>query len=77
MAKVHERILEVAITCDESDDSVVATAVNYYRNRGELEDSNPKVLQSTPGSAAANHEIVMGEMVPPPSIIRIASTFQA
>lgn len=77
MAKVHDRILEIAITCDESADTVVATAVNYYRHRGELDDTNPKVLQSTPGAAAANHEIVMGEMVPPPSIIRIASTFQA
>lgn len=77
MGKVHDRILEIAITADESDDTVVATAVNYYRTRQDLTDSNAKALAHTAGSAAANHEIEMGEVMPPPTHIRIASTFQA
>lgn len=77
MAKVHDRILEIAVTADESDDTVLVTAVNYYRNRGELDDSNPKALAHTAGAAAANHEVEMGEIMPPPTHVRIASTFQA
>ena len=77
MAKAHDRILEIAITCDESADTVVATDVNYYRTRQDLNDSNPFNLEYTAGSAAANHEITLGEVTPPPTHIRITSTFQA
>jgi len=75
MAKAHDRILEIALTCDEGDDTTVITAVNYYRHRGQLIDTNPRVLTITAGSAAANHETEMGEAVPPPTIIRLKSSF--
>lgn len=77
MAKVHERILEILVTADEGDDSLVVTGVRYYRNRGQLDDSNPKVLAATPGAAGANTEVEMGEVPPPPTHIRLVSTFQA
>jgi hypothetical protein len=77
MAKVHDRILEIAITCDESADTVLATAVNYYRTRADLDATDPKALTYTAGSAAGTHEIEMGEITPPPTHIRITSTFQA
>lgn len=77
MSKAHDRILEIALTADESADTVVATAVNYYRTRKHLDDSDPFNVTYTAGSAAANHEITLGEVIPPPTHIRIASTFQA
>lgn len=77
MAKAHERILAIAITCDEGDDTVLGTAITYYRDRGHLDDSDGKTVKMTAGSAAANHEIELGEVIVPPSIIRIESTFQA
>lgn len=77
MAKAHDRILSIAITCDESDNTVVATAVNYYRTRQHLEDSDPFLVTHTAGAAAAAHEITLGEVIPPPTHIRLVSTFQA
>lgn len=73
----HDRILEIAITCDESGNSVVATALKYYRTRQHLVDADGFNLAHTAGSAAGTHEIVMGEVMPPPTHIRIVSTFQA
>lgn len=77
MSKAHDRILEIAITCDESADTVVATAVKWYRDRSHLENADPFLVTHTAGAAAANHEIALGEVIPTPGILRIASTFQA
>jgi len=77
MAKVHDRILEIAITCDESDDDVECTAVNYYRNRWHYSQSDAEAISFTAGSAAANHESTLNQILPPPTHIIIASTFQA
>ena len=78
MSKVHDRILELEVLCDESADTVQITAVNYYRNRGQLDASNPHVLNITVSALADPHECVMGDAaIPPPNIIRINSTFQA
>lgn len=77
MGKVHERILAIAITCDEGDDTVVSTAVTYYRTRADLDASDGKSLTFTAGSAAANHELELGQLLPPPTHIRLESTFQA
>ncbi len=77
MAKVHDRILNIAITCDEGDDTVLSTAVTYYRHRGKLDASDGKSINFTAGSANADHEITFGEVFPPPTIIRLESTFQA
>lgn len=75
MAKAHDRILEILVTADESADTFLVTGVRYYRTRGQLDAANPKVLANTPGAAAANHEVEMGEVPPPPTHIRIVSTF--
>ncbi len=78
MSKVHDRILELEVLCDESADTVQITAVNYYRNRGRLDASEPHVLNATVVALAANHEIELGDAaIPPPTHIRIVSTFQA
>ena len=77
MSLAHDRILEILLTCDESADTVLITDVRYYRTRGDLDASTPKTFVFTAGSAAANHETEMGEVMPPPTHIRLVSTFQA
>jgi hypothetical protein len=77
MAKAYDRILEIAVTADESDDSLLVTDVNFYRDRGELEATNPYNPVFTAGAAAGTTEVELGEVLPPHSIIRLVSTFQA
>ncbi len=78
MSKVHDRILEILVLCDESDNFVQITAVRYYRNRGRLDASEPQVLNITTAALAANNECEMGDAaIPPPTHIRLVSTFQA
>ena len=78
MAKAHDRILEIVFECDESDDDVEVSAINYYRTRARLDASEPLVLNITAGAAAANHEVEMGSAaIPPPTHIRLKSTFVA
>lgn len=77
MAKAYERILEIAVTADESDDTLVATAVKYYRDRGKLNAADGKTVTFVAGATAANHEVTLGEVIPTPSVIRLVSTFQA
>ena len=77
MAKAHERILEIEVTADESDDTLVATAVTYYRDRGKLTAGDGEAIEFTAGAAAASHELEFGELAPPPTHIRLTSTFQA
>jgi len=77
MAKAHDRILEIVFTADESDDTVVVTAVNWYRDRAHLTDADPLALAHTAGSAAGTHEVTLGEVIPTPTHLRLKSTFQA
>lgn len=78
MAKAHDRILEINVTCDESDDSIVVTSINYYRDRAHLTDSDPKSIVISAGSASATaHETAFGQVIPPPTHIRLVPTFQA
>ena len=78
MSKAHDRILEIELLCDESADTVQITAINYYRTRGRLDESEPLALNFTSEDLAADHEVEMGSAaIPPPTHIRIESTFQA
>ena len=78
MSAAHDRILEIELLCDESADTVQITGVNYYRTRGRLDASEPLALNFTQVALAANHETEMGSAaIPPPTHIRIVSTFQA
>lgn len=77
MAKAHDRIIELVVTADESDDSLEVTAVNYYRTRANLDDSNPFALTFTAAAASGSHEVEFGEIMPPPTHILLTSTFQA
>ncbi len=78
MSKAHDRILELAVLCDESANAVQITAINYYRTRGRLDAAEPQALNFTSAALAANHETEMGDAaIPPPTHIRLVSTFQA
>lgn len=80
MAELHRQfdsILDVAITCDESDDSVLITAVTFYEDRAHITDSTGVSVKFTADAAAGTHECVFGEAVPPFTHLRITSTFQA
>lgn len=77
MAKVHDRILSIAVTADESADSLEATAVTYYRTRADYDAGSGFSATFTAGAAAGTHEITLGEVLPPPTHIILVSTFQA
>lgn len=78
MAKAHDRILVIAITCDESADSVVTTSVRYYRDRAKLAASDYETIDASFSAASATvHEITFNQILPPPTHIRIVPTFQA
>lgn len=72
MAKVHERILELHVECEDGPDTVEVTDVRYFRDRSYAE-GHP--LKHTAGSAAGTHEVEMAQILPPPTHIRIVSTF--
>ena len=78
MANVYDRILELVITADESDDSILFTAINWYRDRSFLDATDPFSIDFTDlTGAVANAEAALGSQGWTPSIIRIVSTFQA
>lgn len=77
MADVYDRILEIAVTADESDDTVAVTAVTFYRDRSFLDASDGETVPFSGGTAAATAEIELGSQGWTPNVIRVASTFQA
>lgn len=76
MAKVHDRILECAITLNAAADTLALTALNYYRTDAELAAANPFPLTiSTVAGQVSPAEVSIGELVPPPTRLRF--TFSA
>lgn len=74
MAKVHDRIVEIVFVADDSAETVVVSAVNYYRNRGDT--AFPiKFTQTSPNTTGT--ELVLGELLPPPTNILLTFTVQA
>jgi hypothetical protein len=85
MAKVHLRTLELKVTTNNGAQTVAVTAVNYYRTDSELAAGTPFPLTATAtesgtalGTAVASpFDVFLGELVPPPSRIRITATINA
>ena len=77
MAKVHDRILQITFIADESADTAQAGALVYYRTRADYDAGSGFTVNSTAGAESANHEIALGEVFPPPSVIVLTPTFQA
>lgn len=82
MAKVHIRTLEIVLTTTFTGTFVKVTAVNYYRSDAELAAANPFPLAATASESGtalgvnqlSPYDIYLGELVPPPSRIRITAT---
>ena len=85
MAKVHIRTLEIVLQTFNGAQNLKATAVNYYRSDAELAAATPFPLAATAteggtalGTAVASpYDIYLGELVPPPSRIRLTATISA
>ena len=85
MAKVHLRTLELLVTTNNGAQTVAVTKVNYYRSDAELAAATPFTLAATAtesgtalGTAVASpYDVFTGELVPPPSRIRITATINA
>lgn len=81
MAKVHDRILEITFTTANGAQSLTVSALKYYRDRAHLAAGTAFISIETPTTAQllANGvpEITLGEVLPPPSIIRFNVTISA
>lgn len=81
MSKAHERVVEIVFTAANGAQTVTVNGLNYYRDRGQLLAATPQKLVFTPsGSAQAvalPPEIVLGELLPPPTHIRLTATVTA
>ena len=85
MAKVHIRTIELKVTTNNGAQTVAVTGVNYYRTDAELAAANPFPLAATAtetgtalGTAIASpYDVYLGELMPPPSRIRITATISA
>lgn len=77
MAKMHDRILELDFTADDSAETVVVNEVNYFRDRSTLPSSGfaLKFTQSSPNTTGT--EIALGELLPPPTHILLTFTVVA
>lgn len=76
MAKAHDRTIEFAVTLNAAADTVLVTAVNYYRDDGLLAAATPYALKFTSGAAQTTpSDILLGELMPPPTRVRF--TFAA
>lgn len=72
MAKVHDRILELSLTMNAAGDTVAVSAVKYYRDRAELAAANGlNMLFDTVAAQVSPAEIQFGELVPPPTHLRM------
>lgn len=74
MAKAHERVVEIVFVADDSAETVIASAVNYYRDGGSV--AYPiKFTQTSPNTTGT--ELQLGEFLPPPTSIRLTFTVVA
>lgn len=74
MAKAHDRVVELVFVADDSAETVVVSAVNYYRTRGDTAFAI-KFTQTSPNTTGT--ELVLGELLPPPTHILLTFTVQA
>ena len=78
MSKAHDRYLEIVAVADESDDSIAVSAINYCRTKAELDAATCRASKYTPTTAQTSPmDLTLGEVLPPPSVIRLTVTFQA
>ena len=76
---VTAKILQLAVTADESDDSFAVTSVTFYFGRQKQIASDGWSVPFSGGAAVVGGatELELGSVIPPPTIIRLVPTFQA
>ncbi len=74
MAQAHDRVVELVFVADDSDESVTVSAVNYFRTRGDTAFALT-FTQTTPLTTGT--ELVLGELMPPPTHILLTFTVVA
>lgn len=73
MAKAHDRIVEFTLALVAAADTLAVSAVKYYRDRGQQLAGTGYSIAFSGGSAAVDPvEIVLGELLPPPTHVRFA-----
>lgn len=77
MAKVHDRIVELVFVADDSAESVTVSAVNYYRDRSYLPSSGFPLKFTQDAALTTGTELAFGELMPPPTHIKLTFTVQA
>lgn len=71
MGKAHDRVLELDFTADDSAETVVMNSVEYFRTRDDTAYAL-KFTQTSPNTTGT--EIVLGELLPPPTHIKLTFT---
>ena len=74
MSKAHDRIVELVFAADDSAETVVVSAVNYFRD-GAATAFPLKFTQTSPNTTGT--QIVLGELMPPPTHILLTFTVVA
>lgn len=77
MAKAHDRILEIVFVADDSAETVAVSAVNYYRDRSTLPSSGFPLTFTQDASQLTGTELALGELLAPPTHIKLTFTVQA
>lgn len=71
MAAVHDRILEFNITLNAAADTLAVDSVNFYRDRGRLDASDPFNAGVVGGAASVSpQEVQLSGVLPPPTHYR-------
>lgn len=71
MAKAHDRYVELVFVADDSAETVIVSAVNYYRTPDAVAYSL-KFTQTSPNTTGT--KITLGELMPPPTDILLTFT---
>lgn len=74
MSKVHDRIVELVFVADDSAETVVVSAINYYRDASSSTGFALKYVQDITTTGAL---LAFGELCPPPTHIKLTFTVQA
>lgn len=74
MSKAHDRLVKINFTADDSAETVVVNSVKYSRDGGST-DFDLKFTQTSPNTTGT--QIVLGELLPPPTAIQLDFTVQA
>lgn len=71
MSKAHDRIVELVLVADDSAETIVVSEVNYFRVPADVKYAL-KFTQTSPNTTGT--EIQFGELVPPPTSIKLTFT---